>query len=219
MASAAIDRQIIGVLIADDHPVVRKGLSDALGAEPDIRVLGEARDGVEAASKTAQLKPDLVIMDLYMPKVDGIQALVSIKVKQPDIKVLMLTVSDREDDLLKAIRFGADGYFLKGSDVTDVVAAVRQIARGETVLSPYISQKLMKEMLDKQGVFGLSAREKEVLELLGEGLANTDIAARLVLSEKTVSTYIYRLLQKLHLKNREEAIAYSVRNLHHSEPY
>ncbi|MBI2860697.1 MAG: response regulator transcription factor [Chloroflexi bacterium] len=218
MVSGTRDK-MIGVVIVDDHAVVRKGLSAALSGEPDIRVLGEAGDGLEAENAAARLRPDVIIMDIYMPGRDGLNSLVSIKKKLPDVKVLLLTVSDREEDLLSAIRFGADGYILKRGEIKDVVEAVRRAARGEATMPPYVTQKLMKDMLDKQGVFGLSDREREVLELLGEGLTNSEIAERLFLSYTTVSSYVYRLLQKLHLKNREEAIAFSVRRLKRTEPY
>ncbi len=211
--------RIIEVLIVDDHPMIRNGLRAALSSEPNIKVLGEARDGLEAEDEAVRLNPDVIIMDIYMPNRDGISSLVSIKKKLPNVKILLLTVSDREEDLLTAIRFGADGYILKKSDVTDILEAVRKIACGESTLPPYIAQKLLKNLLEKQGGFGLSAREKEVLELLGEGLTNSEIAERLVLSYTTVATYVYRLLQKLHLKNRDQAIAYSVQHLRRTEPY
>lgn len=218
MVSGTPNGKITGVLIADDHPMLRNGMRAALSAEPDIRVLGEARDGQEAEAEAVRLNPDVIIMDIYMPNRDGLKSLISIKRRLPEVKVLLLTVSDREDDLVNAIRFGADGYILKKSDVADVIEAVRKIARGEATMPPYVAQKLLKDMLEKKGSFGLSAREKEVLELLGEGLTNSEIAERLFISYTTVSSYVYRLLQKLHLKNREEAIAYSVKRLN-TEPY
>ncbi|MBI2958215.1 MAG: response regulator transcription factor [Chloroflexi bacterium] len=219
MVSRDPNSKTIGVLVADDHPVVRQGLRAVLSAEPGIKVLGEASDGFQAADMAARLKPDVVIMDIYMPLCDGLKSMISIKSKLPEVKVLLLTVSDREDDLLQALRFGADGYTLKTGNVAGVVEAVRKIARGEATLPPQLAGELVKDILAKQGSFGLSAREKEILGLLGDGLTNSDIAQRLVLSQKTVSTYIYRLLQKLHLHNRGEAIAYSVRHVKHSEPF
>ncbi|MBI4295468.1 MAG: response regulator transcription factor [Chloroflexi bacterium] len=210
---------LTSVLVVDDHPTLRNGVCAALSAEPDIRVLGEAGDGLEAEEQALKLHPDVIIMDIYMPNRDGLQSLISIKKKLPDVKVLLLTVSDREDDLLNAMRFGADGYIMKKSSVQEIIEAVRKIARGETTLPPYIAQKLMKDMLEKKGVFGLSTREREVLDLLGEGLTNSEIAERIVVSGSTVSSYVYRLLRKLHLQNREEAIAYAARHLSHSERY
>ncbi len=219
MLSEITNNKAIGVLIADDHPMLRNGLRAALSTEPNIRVLGEARDGIEAEDEAVRLNPDVIIMDLYMPRQDGLKSLVNIKKKLPNVKVLLLTVSDREEDLVNAIRFGADGYILKKSDVTDILEAVRKIACGETTLPPYIAQKLLKDLLDKKGDFGLSTREKEVLELLGEGLTNSDIAERLLLSYTSVSNNVCRLIQKLHLKNREEAIIYSVQHLKHNDQY
>ena len=153
--------KIIGVLIADDHPLIRSALRNALSNETDIKVLGEARDGLEATVEAARLNPDVIIMDIYMPKCDGLKALVSIKAKLPDVRVLLLTVSDKEEDLLQALRFGADGYVLK-TDEIDVIEAVRKTARGETNLPPYIAQKLIVDLLEKKGNFSLSKRQQEV---------------------------------------------------------
>ena len=217
--SGTTNSKIIGVLVVDDHPMVRRGLCAALSGEPDIRVLGEAGDGFEAEDKAVQLNPDVIVMDVYMPRRDGLMSLLSIKKKLPDVKVLLLTVSDREEDLINALRWGADGYILKKSTVTDIIEAIRKIASGETTLPPNVAQKIMKDLLEKKGDFGLSTREKEVLGLLGEGLTNSEIAERLVLSYPTVATYVYRLIQKLHLQNRQQAIAYSIQHLRHTEPY
>lgn len=212
-------RSSIGVLVVDDHPVVREGLRAALNAQPDIAVLGDAGDGKTAEKEAVRLNPDVIIMDIYMPERDGLASLASIKKRLPHARFLVLTVSDREDDLVNAMRYGADGYILKRGDVSEVVEAVRKIGRGETTLPPHLARHLLQDLLEKQGTFGLSVREHDVVKLLGEGLTNGEIAERLCLSQKTISTYVHRLLQKLHLRNRGEAIAYSVRHLRHSEPY
>jgi DNA-binding NarL/FixJ family response regulator len=217
MVSEVGKDKLIGVLVVDDHPVVREGLCAVLNAEPDMRVLGEAGDGMRAEEEADRLKPDVILMDVYMPNRDGITAMVNIKNTQPAVKVLLLTVSDREDDLLNAIRFGADGYILKKTGVTDVIDAVRKVIQGQTTMSVHVVQKLFKDMLQKQD-FALSDREKEVLKLIGEGLTNAQIAERLVIAYTTATSYVYRLIQKLHLKNRQEAMAYAIRHMRQTEP-
>ncbi len=209
--------EIIHVLVADDHAVVRAGLANILGAESDITIVGEARDGQEAVSKALELKPDVILMDIFMPRCNGLEAMVTIKESLPDTNVLILTVSDEEDNLFQALRLGAQGYLLKGATITEVVDAVRQTAAGEVMLSPHVVARLVTELRNKAQPAGaeleLSAREMEVLLLVGEGLTNTEIANTLFIVESTVRTYLRRLLDKLHLRNRAAAIAYA--NRHH----
>jgi DNA-binding NarL/FixJ family response regulator len=205
--------EVIRVLVADDHPVIRAGLAKILGAESDITIVGEARDGLEAINKALELKPDVILMDIFMPRCSGLEATVAIREKLPDAKVLILTISEREEDLFQALRFGAQGYLLKSTTITEVADAVRMIAAGEAMLSPSIVTRLVAELREKCDEPALSAREAEVLQLLGEGLTNTEIADRLFISESTARTYLRRLLDKLHLRNRAEAIAYAVRHL------
>lgn len=208
--------EVITVLVVDDHAVVRAGLANILGSESDIRIVGEARDGVEAISKALQLKPDIILMDIFMPGCSGLEAMVTIKESFPDARVLILTVSDHEEDLFQALRFGAQGYLLKGATITEVVDAVRRTAAGEVMLSPHVVARLVAEFRDKEKAAGngleLSAREMEVLHLVGEGLTNTEIANRLFIGESTVRTYLHRLLEKLQLRNRAEAVAYATRH-------
>jgi DNA-binding NarL/FixJ family response regulator len=204
--------EAIRVLIADDHAVVRAGLVNILGAESDITIVGEAKDGLEAIEKALELKPDVILMDIFMPRCTGLEALVAIRQKLADARLLILTVSDREEDLLQALRFGAQGYLLKSATITEVADAVRMVAAGEATLSPHIVTRLVAELREKANGPALSERETEVLHLLGEGLTNTEIASRLFISESTVRTYLRRLLEKLHLKNRGEAIAYAARH-------
>jgi len=205
----------IRVLVVDDHAVVRAGLANILGAESDIGIVGEARDGLEAINKALELKPDVILMDILMPGCSGLEAMVTIKERFPDARVLILTVSDQEEDLFQALRLGAQGYLLKGATITEVVDAIRRTAAGEVMLSPHVVARLVAEFRDKEKADGdeleLSAREMEVLQLLGEGFTNTEIANRLFIGESTVRTYLHRLLDKLHLRNRAEAVAYAAR--------
>jgi len=211
--------EVIKVLVADDHPVIRAGLAKILGAESDISIVGEARDGLEAINKAQELKPDVILMDIFMPRCSGLEATVAIRQKLLDARLLILTISEREEDLLQALRLGAQGYLLKSATITEVAEAVRKTAAGEAMLSPAIAARLVAELRQKvEDKTKLSAREAEVLQLLGGGLTNTEIANRLFISESTVRTHLHRLLDKLHLKNRAEAIAYAARHLS-SKPF
>ena len=198
--------------MVDDHAVVRAGLANILKAESDINIVGEARDGLEAISKALELKPDVILMDVFMPRCTGLEAMVTIKESLPSARVLILTVSEREEDLFQALRLGAQGYLLKSATITEVAEAVRRTAAGEVMLSPHIAARLVAEFREKSDEPRLSAREIEVLKLVGEGLTNTEIGARLFIGESTVRTYLHRLLDKLHLRNRAEATAYATRH-------
>lgn len=205
--------EAIRLLVADDHALIRAGLTKTLAIEADIKIVGEAEDGQRAIDKALQLKPDVILMDIYMPGRTGLEAMVAIKESLPATRVLILTVSDREDDLFQALRLGAQGYLLKSARIGEVADAVRRTAGGEAMLSPPLAARLIAEFRQKrEDVAELSAREKEVLQLVGEGLTNTEIGGRLSLSESTVRTYLERTLDKLHLRNRAEAIVYASRH-------
>ena len=199
----------IRVLVVDDHAVVRAGLTNTLEAELDINVVGEASNGLEAIKKAVELKPDVILMDIFMPGCSGLEATVAIMEQLPGARILIITISEQEEDLLQALRFGAQGYLLKSATIDEMVQAVRMTATGESALSPHIAAKLVAEFRGKDAEPRLSTREMDVLQLLGEGLINTEIANRLFIGESTVRTYLRRLLLKLHLRNRGEAIAYA----------
>ena len=201
----------IKVLIVDDHPVARGGLNQILSNDPEISVIGEARDGVEAIEKAVSLRPDVIIMDIFMPRCNGMEAMVALKKKQLAARVLILTVSDREVDLFQALRFGAQGYILKSADITEIVQAVKRTAAGESMLSSPLTSRLVSELQQKGNDARLSDREAEVLQFLGDGLTNAEIAQRLQVTHNTMRTLLRRLLEKLHLRNRAEAIAYATR--------
>jgi len=209
----------IRVLVADDHAAVRTGLANILGAEPDITIIGEANDGLEAIKKARELKPGIIFMDIFMPLCNGLEACATIRQELPDTRVLILTVSESEVDLFQALRLGAQGYLLKSATVTEVVDAVRRIAAGEAMLSASMITKLVTELRANSDEPKLSAREVEVLQLLGDGLTNIEIADRLFISESTVRTYLHRLLEKLQLKNRAQATAYAIRHHLRSMPF
>jgi DNA-binding NarL/FixJ family response regulator len=208
--------EIIKVLIVDDHAMVRAGLRSILEAHPDIRVAGEAADGLEAVQLALTLKPEVILMDLSMPNCGGLEATLKIKEKLPAANVVIVTISDQESDLFEALRIGAQGYLLKGASIHEVVQAVRRAAAGEVTLSQNFVTRLVTEFRAKPGHSDsgaeLSPREMEVLPLLGEGLTNTEIAGKLFVSESTVRTYIHRILEKLQLKNRASAVAWVARH-------
>jgi DNA-binding NarL/FixJ family response regulator len=199
----------IKILIADDFPVVRSGLAAIIDLNPEMRVIGEATDGLEAVNKVIALKPDIVLMDVYLPRMNGLEATVAIREQAPGVKVIMLTASQRDEDLFRSLKIGAQGYILKTSTAAEVVVAIRKCAQGEMVISPELTGKLAMGFREKPSVGpALSARETEVLTLLSRGLNNTEISGRLFISESTVRTYIRRLFEKLHVRNRVEAATY-----------
>ncbi|MEN8614670.1 response regulator transcription factor [Dehalogenimonas sp. THU2] len=205
----------IRILIVDDHAIVRSGVLSILSGEEDIRVVGEASDGHEAIAKAEALQPDVILLDILMPRCSGLEALPFIKEKAPDARMLMLTISTDEKDLFTALKYGAQGYLLKGSGIGEVVSAVRRVATGEVILSPQMACSLVTEFRQRQTnkeELDLSPREMEVLKLVGDGLTNGEIAEKLFLGESTVRTYLSRLLDKLHLRNRAAAVAYATRH-------
>ncbi len=202
----------IKVLIADDHAVVREGIAASLNNEPDINIVAKVSNGNEAISKTIELKPDVIIMDISMPVCSGLEATSAISQQSPQTKVLIFTISDKEEDLFRAVKFGARGYLLKSATLEEITNAIRQIHKGEAILSSYVAGKLLDEFR-KNRTDGnpLSQREGEVLSLVGEGLTNREIAEKLIVSPGTVKTYLQRILEKLHLNNRAEAMAYALK--------
>ncbi len=203
----------IRVLIADDHPLVRTGLANILRAEPDIDIVGEARDGLEAINKALELKPDIILMDMSMPAgCSGLEAMVSIRGKLPETRVLILTMSERESDSFQVLRFGAHGHLQKTASVTEVVAAVRRAAAGEAVLPPAFAARVIAEFRQiHNNELKLSDSETVVLQLVGEGLSSAQIASRLSISESMVRTCLQHTIDKLHVKNRAKAVVYTMR--------
>jgi DNA-binding NarL/FixJ family response regulator len=210
----------IRVLVADDHALFRRGLEMVLESEPDIEVVGEANDGHEAVRQAIELMPDIVLMDVRMPGGGGIEACQAIKEAAPHLKILMLTISDEEDDLYEAIKAGASGYLLKEISIEEVADAIRSVQAGQSLISPSMASKLLNEFAsmakkEEEKVSAprprLTEREMEVLTLVAQGLNNRDIAKELFISENTVKNHVRNILEKLHLHSRMEAVVYAVR--------
>jgi len=205
----------IRVLIADDHVIMRKGIRALMATVPDIDVVGEAKDGVEAVLEAQRLKPDVILMDLVMPEVDGIEAIRRIREVRPEARILVLTSFSSDDKVFAALKAGAIGYHLKESDPAELERAIHQVYRGESALHPAIARKLLRELSSPQGgTLGsdpLTDREVQVLRLVARGYSNAQIAAKLVISEVTVRTHMSHILGKLHLASRTQAALWALR--------
>jgi two-component system, NarL family, response regulator LiaR len=207
----------IRVLLVDDHAVVRKGLRALFEREPGIEVVGEAEDGEQAVRIVDRLRPDVILMDLEMPGVGGIEASRQISEQQPDVKIVVLTSHAAEEDVFPALKAGALGYLLKHSAPDDVVRAIHQAHRGETVLHPAIARMVLQELNRPSGprqtptTDPLSARELEVLRLLARGMSNQEIADVLIVGEATVRSHVSAILRKLQLASRTQAALYALR--------
>jgi len=198
---------VIRVLLVDDHPVVRSGLSGLLGGEPDIEVVGEASDGREGVERAKELEPDVVLMDLRMPVMDGVEATALIA-DAGGPRVLVLTTYDTDTDILRAVEAGATGYLLKDTPRDALVGAVRAASRGETVLAPPLAAKLMRQVRSNDQ---LTAREVEVLALVSRGMSNGDIAQELFIGEATVKTHLLHAFDKLGVSDRTAAVTTAMR--------
>ena len=202
------------VLIADDHTIVRSGVRLLLEAEPDFMVVGEALNGEEALAMAKSLQPDVILMDIAMPGVDGLEATRQIKARWPDIKVLVLTMHRSEEYFFEMLKAGASGYILKGAETGDLIHAVRVVGQGEVFLYPTMASKLLGDYLNRVNKSAessptLSQREKEILRMLAEGYSNKEIAEELVISPSTVHSHRSNLMTKLGMGNRRELIQYA----------
>ncbi len=207
----------IRVLLADDHAIVREGVRMILAKESDIEVVGEAQDGAQALEMVERLKPAVVVMDISMPGMGGIEATQQAKARHPDVNILALTMHEDESYVFKLLHAGASGYVLKRAAARDLVEAVRAAAKGEAFLYPSVARKVVEDYLKRvetgegRGYDGLTEREREILTLIAQGFSNQQIAEKLYISIKTVQTHRAHVLEKLGLHDRTELVRYAIR--------
>jgi NarL family two-component system response regulator LiaR len=205
----------IRILVVDDHEIVRKGIRALLSTKRDIKVVGEAGDGESAIAQARELKPDVILMDLEMPKLDGVQAIKAIAAAIAAPRILVLTSFSDDEKVFSAIKAGALGYLLKDSGPNELLQAIRQVNRGEPSLDPSVARKVLAEFSgpprEKQGPARLTAREIEILQSVAQGRSNKDIAGLLFISEETVHTHVSSILGKLHVASRTQAALYALK--------
>jgi two-component system response regulator NreC len=208
----------IHILLADDHTILRAGLKMMLNAQPDMEVVGEAPDGRQAIAETQRLQPDIILMDITMPEMSGIEATRHIKKLVPESKILILTMHEHDEYVFQALRAGASGYMLKEAADTELISALHVIQSGQFYLSPVAQSVLVGDYLqrvrigeEKDSYSSLTEREREILKLVAEGYTNTQIAERLVISPKTVDTHRTHIMDKLNLHSRAELVKYAMR--------
>jgi DNA-binding NarL/FixJ family response regulator len=210
----------IRVLVADDQGMVRSGFSILLNAQPDIEVVGEAVNGQEAIARAAELSPDVILMDVRMPVLDGLQATRQLSAADSAPRILILTTFDLDDYVYEALRAGASGFLLKDASAGELAAAVRIVASGDALLAPGVTRRLIAEFArlgaprgaSRKHLQNLTDRETEVLALVARGLSNAEIAAHLVVAEQTVKTHVSRVLMKLALRDRAQAVVFAYEN-------
>ena len=209
----------VRILLADDHVLFRTGVATVLASRPDMEVVGEARDGLEAIALARETMPDIILMDIAMPRCSGLEATRRIKHEMPYVKVVIITVSDNEEDVFEAIKCGAQGYLIKDLKTRRLFDVIEGVVKGEAFLSGVIAAKILQEFQQpaegavrrSEAIEPLTGREIEVLGLVVEGRANREIASALVISESTVKNHLRNILGKLHLRNRIQAAVYAVR--------
>ena len=197
--------EAIRILLADDHPVVRDGLAAVLATQTDLRVVGEAGTGPDAVARALELRPDVLLLDLEMPGLDGVEVIRRVREEAPAIRIVVFTAFDRDEQIVRAIRAGAEGYLLKGTPREEVFRAIRVVHAGGSLIEPMAASKLLRELRGDREP--LTPREGEVLRLVAEGLSNREIARRLFVSERTAKFHVGSLLAKLGAANRTQAVA------------
>lgn len=202
--------EVIKILIVDDHPVVREGISAMLKREPDFKIIGEASNGREAIDRARELEPDVVLMDLRMPEIDGVEAITRIKAEKPEIKFIILTTYSDDEYIFKGIAAGARAYLLKDAPREELFRAIRTVSRGESLIQPVVASKVLDRLAELSKITtspeALSEREIEVLNLMAKGVSNKDIADQLSITQSTVKTHITSIFQKLNVTTRTEAV-------------
>jgi NarL family two-component system response regulator LiaR len=210
-----VDAPNIRILIADDHAVVREGLRTLITTKPGMQVVGEAADGVEAVLQVRTLQPDVILLDMVMPRKDGLQAIKEIKKENPSARILVLTSFDDDERVFSAIKAGALGYLLKDSSPQQLLAAIRDVYHGRSSLHPAIALKVIRELSQPSDLppteEPLTEREMETLRLIARGLTNQEIGEKLTISERTVGKHVSNILNKLHLANRTQVALYALR--------
>ncbi len=213
-----MNRKKIRILIAEDHTIVRQGLGALINRQPDMRVVGEAENGKEAIKKAKELCPDVILMDIAMKNINGVEATARIKKMALPVKVLVLTMYDNEEYIFQILRSGASGYLLKDAAMTDLISAIKAVHRGESYLSPSISKKVIEdytrraELGEKKGIDDiLSGREREILQLIAEGHSYEEIASILCISKKTVETHRANIMDKLNIHDKVGLVKYAIR--------
>lgn len=202
--------ETVKVLISDDHPVVRAGLRGMLSGEPDFEIVGEAENGIEAVRQTGALGPDVVLMDLRMPDMDGVEAIGRIHAEHPEVRILVLTTYESDSDILRALEKGADGYLLKDAPREDLFEAIRATAAGKSPLDPDVANRLVRRVREPENAL-LSTREIEILELVSRGESNKEIAKRLWISDTTVKTHVLNIFKKLGVTDRTAAVTVALK--------
>lgn len=205
------------VILADDQVLFREGIAQLLATQDDVRVVAEAGDGQQALDLALSYRPDLILMDINMPRMDGLEATRRVKEALPETKIIMLTVSETDDDLFEAIKAGADGYLLKNLKASGLFEKLRGVLQGEAALTPYLATRLLQEFARRSHQEkapqwgGITEREKEVLRLVVRGCSNREIGLTLSIAESTVKRHLHNILEKLQMQNRVQAAAYAVR--------
>jgi len=201
-------------MLVDDHIFFRRGVRQIVDAEPDMQVVAEAADGQDAVSKAKRARPDIILMDVNMPRMDGVEATRFISAELPEVRIVMLTVSDTDDHLFESIKNGAVGFLLKDVSPEEMTKAIRDTAGGESSLSPFIAARLVRYVqkggheAEPRPIANLTQREDEILRLIARGARDREIAQQLIISESTVKKHVQNVLRKLHARNRVEAVSY-----------
>jgi len=207
--------KMIRVFHADDHALIREGVRALITTEPNMEMIGEAADGVQAVEKVLVLRPDVILMDLQMPEMTGIEAIIAIKAEMPEARILVVTSFADDANVFPAIKAGASGYLLKDSSPHDLIHAIHDVYAGRSSLHPIIAHKVIQELNRPSDLppteEPLTARELEILKYVAQGMSNQEIGEKLVLSERTVRTHVSHVLNKLHLANRTQAALYALR--------